>query len=1210
MADHDPTPPPPPNNSHPRRTAASARHSASASDHSFFTPPATSAMTPAASGLGLSVSGRTPSPSDTRAHEKSLPAAVHRAHKHRSSGGFLLADSLLNRHGTARHRDAHVYPPPDKRQRRSTDHHRSSGGTTHSQDGLTATPSGSDASQPGGLPDESSGSTAVTNRDSLAGETAVGSSPRTSIAQLDLESAQIVNMALNLSESRRLASRRNVSQPTPPKLAPLPDNAAGGSLRYHLQQQRKASRTVSPRPDRSPRVGGGRVFTPLQPAFDPGAGYRYHFSQSTLARAQKAKEYLELMAQYRRVLELVAPLEPPRAAAGWTPTPPATPNDSVPVSRVPTNEMETKIGRPYNPLQYIRNRKVRARERKAIDGEAQGFDDALRVSEWIDDIAKWVATGQGRQLGNPTLPPFAPAQAAEMQASPPSTNGRKMVTAKPKRPRVDWAIEPADMLADIYWLELDDNKRLVEDRQWRRVFPQFQDMSRPLSRDEAPQLATPGSAKHAAEGHTPGEKTPDPPSSHQEHEHLLSTARDRAQLKFRALKGSHHRTASSLTNRDLLRIRRGSLSESSDTDTDRRRRAKGAANSTVRTVLEKQMEEMIAREQREAESHPLYDHETNQFTPLPATPERDPAKVSKNARGRQADPRAELSDADTKEIGLSLLPRPRPPSPRVSGRASLEVPSGRRLSVGNESSQPTSPEMRPAREVGRIPAIGLDLSPSSSRASSPHRNPLNKVKSIFRERSRERHTEARVPGEDGPASLCPPPPESWSGTPETTGSAVPSPQRRPSRSPVGDRPPLGHRSHKSLSSARLRGEDGAISFRSLLRGPRIDSVLRSGVSKVGDMLWRKDGADDSSTSSSDAETEVRGRPRGLRHGRSLSVQDAKSLLEAPQLMTDYRADLLQHPPSRPLSRRSSRFELLKPPRIDVQNASPSASPPPVLVRPSDPVGSDAESQAGGGRDDVRAAAARLDAALTRPHHHHPDHAPWSIADHRRTTTGSTTAISKRDIARLRALLLSSGIHASELTRRASARHIIPTPAPLTFPPDTTTTNPWRDLARLAPDPIAQHCLLTTPLSQTELYPVAARALAASVQASTVRLSILSGRFNSDAVPELTQRVEGLREKVGGELAERAGQAVDAADEVTRDLAVAQRLKVKRVVDGMEKMLRRRRRRFRWVRRAGWLVVEWLLVGCMWYVWFVVMIARVVLGVGKGVVRGVRWLLWL
>ena len=31
---------------------------------------------------------------------------------------------------------------------------------------------------------------------------------------------------------------------------------------------------------------------------------------------------------------------------------------------------------------------------------------------------------------------------------------------------------------------------------------------------------------------------------------------------------------------------------------------------------------------------------------------------------------------------------------------------------------------------------------------------------------------------------------------------------------------------------------------------------------------------------------------------------------------------------------------------------------------------------------------------------------------------------------------------------------------------------------------------------------------------------------------------------------------------------------------------------------------------MWYVWFVVMIARVFLGLGEGMFRGLRWLLWL
>ena len=1121
MTDHDASPPPNLSNlsnPHPLHPAV---------------PAASSTTSPADFALPSQAPPTSDNHRHAEKHSDKRPSPAHRAHKPRSSAGFLLADSILNRHGSTRHRDAQTHAP-DKRQRRSIEPHTSKG-ALH----------GHPARPEPRHPDESSSST--TNRDSLAGETVVGSavglSPRASMAQLDMESAQIVNMALNLSESRRLASRRNIPQ-TPPKLAPLPDNAPGGSLRYHLQQQRKASRTVSPKPDRTPRVGG-RAFTPLPPAFEPGTSYRYHFSQSTLSRAQKAKEYLELMAQYRRVLELVPQLEPERAARPWAVTPSGTPNSSAPASRVPTNE-EAAIGRPYNPLQYVRNRKVRARERKAIDGEAQGFDDVLKVSEWIDGVAKWVATGQARQPGNLALPPFAPAEVAAMQPSPSSTNGRTAGT-KPRRPRVDWVIDPADMLADVYWLELEDNKKLVEDRHWRRVFPQGPDVPRPTSLDEMPRLVTPGSTNDPSEAHTPGDK--DTPEHRHDHEHGLSAARDRAQQKLRALKGSHRPTGS-VANRDLLRVHRRSLSESSDTDTDRRRRG---GVSTVRSLLEKQMEEMIAQEQREAESHPLFDKEAGRIKSAPMTPEREPRSAAEYADSRRrAD--SQLSEAEIK--ALKPLPVPRD-APQAAGRASLEVPR-RRSSVEDDTSQPGSPNLRPTRDVGRVPAIGLDLSPLSSRPGSPHRNPLAKVKGIFRDRSRERIPEARA--EDG--LTLSPPSESWLGTPESAGSSVPSPQRRPSRSP------LGHRPHKSLSSARLRGE-GALGLRSLLRGPRIDTVLRSGVSKVSDMIWRKDGDDSFSTSSDDSDAESRGRSRRPRHGRSLSVQDAKNLMDAPQLLPDDRAGRFQHPPSRPISRRSSRFDLLKPPRIDVQNASPSVSPPQLPARPHD-VGSDAESQAG----DTRAATARLDAVLAR----NPRH--WSIAHHTKPSTHPPT-VSRREIAHLRARLLSAGIQAAETDRRARAR-TLPVPVP---PAPRLTTDPTTDLST-------------------------AQTLAAEVHTSTTHFHTLSTTFTTTTVPALLHRVDSLRYKVAADLTSLANSAADAADDASRDLAVGQRLKVKRVVDAMEKMLRRRRRRFRWVRRAGWLVVEWLLVGLMWYVWFLVVVARVGLGVGRGVVRGVRWLLWL
>jgi hypothetical protein len=168
---------------------------------------------------------------------------------------------------------------------------------------------------------------------------------------------------------------------------------------------------------------------------------------------------------------------------------------------------------------------------------------------------------------------------------------------------------------------------------------------------------------------------------------------------------------------------------------------------------------------------------------------------------------------------------------------------------------------------------------------------------------------------------------------------------------------------------------------------------------------------------------------------------------------------------------------------------------------------------------------------------------------------------------------------------------------------------WNTIAGFAPNAHTRTNILSCPTAPTESYPLAAQILGASVQGAGEEWRDAAEAFAAETSPALRGRVEALREKVRDQ-SEMTRAAADEADELSRDLAVGQRLQVKRVVDVIEKMLRRRRRRFRWLRRAGWLALEWVLVGFMWYVWFVVMIARVFFGVGKGVVRGVRWLLWL
>lgn len=211
-----------------------------------------------------------------------------RRHRIRSSGGFLLHNVFRDRGGTsgggasrAQHRDqpgdAQKFQKSNLTPRTSTSERSglspgtddgSSFGASASLDSHLGSPSTTDKS-----PRTRSGgpSTSLANDTKHVAGSQVempngapvdqgyhGSSSRRQTGQPpDIDPALIVNMALNLSESRRAASRRSASAASaaaiPPGLAPLPNaaTATGASLQHHLQQQRRSSRNISPRPDRA-----------------------------------------------------------------------------------------------------------------------------------------------------------------------------------------------------------------------------------------------------------------------------------------------------------------------------------------------------------------------------------------------------------------------------------------------------------------------------------------------------------------------------------------------------------------------------------------------------------------------------------------------------------------------------------------------------------------------------------------------------------------------------------------------------------------------------------------------------------------------------------------------------------------------------------------------------------------------------------------------
>ena len=86
-------------------------------------------------------------------------------------------------------------------------------------------------------------------------------------------------------------------------------------------------------------------------------------SDATLVRTEKARQTLELFYEYRRLLNNL-------------PAMPQLSQDKSAGARSGGKSKSDYIqggGRAYNPLQYIRNRKVRVRERRRIDAGADGW---------------------------------------------------------------------------------------------------------------------------------------------------------------------------------------------------------------------------------------------------------------------------------------------------------------------------------------------------------------------------------------------------------------------------------------------------------------------------------------------------------------------------------------------------------------------------------------------------------------------------------------------------------------------------------------------------------------------------------------------------------------------------------------------------------------------------------------------------------------------
>ena len=1158
-----------------------------------------------------------------------------RSHKSRSGGGFLLTSNVPELHEvehTQRQRQDQkgkgAVRASEKKHRRRSDK----------------------TSAVGGSPLAANVTTAV-HEDEVELFDGDGARESTDIplmpapAQLDVDSAQIVNLALNLSESRKMAARRNISSPIPPVGLGFAESTVGGSLKYHLQQQRRVSRNISPKPDRSDRavtasprvVSGARLNTSLQGSFDapPEGGYRYNFSASTLARAEKAKKEIELMAQYRRLLQHIPPLKPqlpdrPQTAItnGTSPTSAQFPANTS--SSISTKEQSTQsLGREYNPLQYIRNRRLRLRERCGINSEAEGFGDTEKVISWVDEVAKQSSSDHFQALDYLSLPKFCDTE----EASKPSHTSPKSAVDKtrPARPRIDWLIKPGDLLADVLWLEQDDNKRRIEDRRGRKVFPSNIALKRGTwSGDDELELRKSLSPEQIIQKRSSGPELrldtklpyfrsvkPGPEGIYDKADRAVTKARH----KLRDAAHIHHgQNGSARMHRPFLRSRSKSDSYDSESDSDRpKRSATAKSHDPARTLLEKQMSDLLAQEYAErgwADSQSDLRRRTTSPDGYDDSPRRSyedalsaQPKASSESKRRQRALGSPMRKSSEHRGNSNELSRKQ----RLLGSPVRKSSDHRPPSMeGLDSTAPNSPEGKESRAY--IPSIAMDLSSRRRPERSTSRRPLARVKTNLlssRDPSKERDSPSAAIEDESIAAI------DWTNpkerTPERSGT------RSRSNSPKKS---LTHRetnsSYTSTKSLRRKGNEPASGIRGLFKGSR------GPITRVSDLFGRKDASPVTGTrsgfSTDDSDYEDGGPQRRKSRDQSGSRKPASpelpSYLGEMPTFVESRGRKPSRPGERPRGKniddKNNRHALDAPPTFTFSDASPihspgTQSPPP---RQRDSSVSDVESLRGARSKRVQCADARLNAILrlsgyvgTGPHalpvtglahleatqHQRPSHPrQWSITD--RSTSPQRGLTTKRQIARVRALLLSSGIKAKEITRRAAE-------------PRDGKDPTYASIAALVPAHISE-----VPRSQEHIR--AAQILCDDIDRSTTSWRSQADVFYNSTIQSLLDRVDVLQKRVADELTPMTTKAIDDADEVNRELVANHTLEVQRLMGGIESMLRRRRKRFRWARRGGWVLIEWMLVGIMWYLWFVVMVGNAVMGFGRGLWRGGRWLLWL
>ncbi|MCJ1403665.1 hypothetical protein MMC11_006888 [Xylographa trunciseda] len=1088
---------------------------------------------------------------------------------------------------------------------------------------------------------------------------------------IDTDPAQIVNLALNLSENRRRhvsigrlspidslgTNMRFVSTgQLGPSYPPGPvTGSTGGSLRYHLQQQR-GSRNLSPRLTQFERAVSNHPVS--QPAEDAGfvdptnvLGSEIHLvdqlnfnpSDATLLRAERAKTALELSYEYRRLLQYLPVLPSPQKSRPGT----GKGNSNAP------NYRSKLLGRQYNPLQYVRNRIVRGRERQTLNAELVGWKDVDEVRNWIDLIA-----GRRKECKSPiddelsALPVFRPTQRPLNEVTPsPSSSLRHPNIAPPRKSpqtRPLWSTTPWDLLADSYWMETDDHKELIEDRNGQKIY--LQPASEPVQAQRTSRDLSQIQSRRS-DSIPRQSRSPDKSKAILDPHDVSTKERGRRLHRLRDSITSLHEYSSSQDRKikwppRLARSQSSSSSEASlQGNLTRQSRLHAPGESRDRqdsAILERQVMELLAKEV-DNKDWEMYDM-------------RQEARWHNNQDNKDGLP-AEKSE------GAAIRPDETQQNPaRIEKLLEDGLPKGKvhhdeeqqherepRISLeGFDTTAPSSPNDKDV-----VPSIAINLSPPPVRSRSPRRPLPFQHRALKFSPGRGKQDIAET--DFAAAATSPAVSErimKVRSDAEIEPVAAASDGFLSPKTAESFGKTLRHRRSDSNSLKGVREHKEAdTKIRSLLKGgSRLAGFVGHPVSKVGDLLWRRDASNHPSspvtsyaTDMSDTEEEyIDSDTNNIRLTRSVNDLSGSSWKAVNDRGTKYHMSNLPsftrqprrededealHSPeyeSDHIGRqqlalrergRSRGFDRLAPPNLAITSASRSLSPALTRIETHESGTTDGSRQRSNTSSDSSRYPSRRrfsgilglpgkigleDPPVTgltrldnRPHRSRERleselNPRWSISD--LGVSAIHGAVTQRDITRVHALLLSSGVKANEIVRRFNEV------------PDEPSKLSYKLHA------VCKTQLPRIPRSEEAIF--AARLLTRIIDENNLHLREAADRFSHKTIDSFHEELKSLEARISNCLTPLVRTTADDADALSTELSSSYRLNVKRLNDNIDHILRRKHRRFRWARNSGYLLLEWLLLGVMWGVWFVVVIIRLVLGVMGGLWRFGRWLLWL